>query len=305
MKFYFILQFKRYYRLLKEAGFNPYISSVTIIILFIIISEIGYSRVKFAELVYPLASLFLLFKLGNKTRNNFLKNCFTITKYKLLRLVENSLYAIPFFVFLLYKNEFVIALIFLLSSQALSLINSSNSSPFIIPTPFYKKPFEFIIGFRKTFFVFLISYSLAIISISVGNFNLGIFAMLTTFLTCVSFYSHPEPQFYVWIHSQTPKDFLEKKIKTATIFSLGLSLPLAILLAIFNIEKAHFVLLFEIVGVLYVINGLLGKYAYYPSEININQAFMIGASIMFPPLLLLTIPLFYNRSKTQLNSILT
>jgi len=304
MKFYFTLQFKRFYRYLKEAGFNPYIALFSILVIFTTLSHLIFIKVKFAEYVYPFIALILINKLGNKDRNNFLKNCFTTGNYKIVRLLENSLIALPFFVFLLFKNEYFQAPIFLLLALLLSFFNSVNSLSFVLPTPFYKRPFEFIIGFRKTYLIFIIAYALAIISIRVSNFNLGFFAMIVVFLSCISFYSKPEPPFYVWIHSNTPKVFLKNKIKTAAIYSIFLSFPIAILLTIFNIDKAHFVLLFEIIGVLYVINSLLGKYAYYPAEISINQAFIIGASIVFPPLLLLTIPLFYSKSKTQLNFIL-
>ena len=217
---------------------------------------------------------------------------------------ENGLIALPFFTFLIYKNEFIIGLSFLLTALLLSFFNASSPSAIAIPTPFYKRPFEFTIGFRKTFLVFIGAYALAIIAVNVGNFNLGIVALLMTFLSCTSFYSQPEPQFYVWIHSQNPTNFLQQKLKTASLFSTALSLPIAILLAAFNFNNAHFVFIFEIIGVFYVINSLLGKYAYYPSAININKAFIIAASIFFPPLMLLTIPFFYKKSKQELNSLL-
>jgi hypothetical protein len=41
--------------------------------------------------------------------------------------------------------------------------------------PFYKYPFEFTVGFRTNYFMFFITYFLAIMAIHVDNFNLGIF----------------------------------------------------------------------------------------------------------------------------------
>ncbi|MBK7030860.1 MAG: hypothetical protein IPH45_17355 [Bacteroidales bacterium] len=49
---------------------------------------------------------------------------------------------------------------------------------FTIPTPFSKHPFEFAVGFRKTFLAWLFAYFLTIMAISVGNFNLGVFSWL-------------------------------------------------------------------------------------------------------------------------------
>jgi hypothetical protein len=304
MKFYFTLQLKRYYRYLKEAGFNPYIAFFSIIAVFIILSNVVFEKVRFAEYAYPFIALVILNKLSTKSRNNFLKKCFNIKNYKAVRLVENGLIGIPFFIFLLFKGAYLIAPIFIILVALLSQFNSVKSYSLVIPTPFHKNPFEFIVGFRKAFIVFIVTLVLTVISVKVDNFNLGIFAMLVTFLTCMAFYSKPEPSFYVWIHAKAPTDFLISKIKTASIFSFLISLPIAVSLAYFNPDKAGYVLLLEPVGILYVINNILGKYAYYPSKNNINHAFVIAASILFPPLMLLTIPLFYSRSKQQLNSIL-
>tara|TARA_B100000809_G_scaffold254560_1_gene291907 strand:- start:5949 stop:6866 length:918 start_codon:yes stop_codon:yes gene_type:complete len=304
MKFYFILQLKRYFRYLKEAGFNPYIAFFSIIVLFIILSNVIFVKIKFAEYAYPFIALIILNKLSAKQRNNFLKNCFNLNNYKAVRLIENGLIGIPFFIFLLFKGAYLIAPIFIFLVAVLSQFNSIKSYSLVIPTPFHKKPFEFIVGFRKAFIVFIVSYVLTVISVKVDNFNLGVFAMLLNFLICMGFYSKPEPPFYVWIHAKTPTDFLKSKIKTASIFSFLISLPIVILLAYFNPDKAVYILLFELVGILYVTNNILGKYAYYPSEININHVFIVGLSIVFPPLMLLTIPSFYSRSKQQLNSIL-
>jgi hypothetical protein len=304
MKFYFTLQLKRYYRYLKDAGFNPYIAFFSIIFLFLLFSHFIFEKVKFAEYIYPLIAIIIINKLGSKSRNNFLKKSFNIKNYRNVRLIENGLLGFPFFVFLIFKEAFIVAPAFTAIALLLSLFNSIQSYSLVIPTPFHKKPFEFIIGFRKVFIVFIITYILTIISIKVDNFNLGIFAMLITSLSCMSFYSKPEPLFYVWIHSNTPTEFLISKIKTASTFSFFVSFPIALSLAFFNTDKAFYIILFEFVGILYVANNILGKYAYYPSENNINHAFVIIASILFPPLMLLTIPLFYSRSKQQLNSIL-
>ncbi len=304
MNFYFTLQLKRYSRYLKDAGFNPYITSFSLIAIFILLSHLFFVKVKFAEYTYPFLAIIYLYKLGNKNRNSFLKNCFNIKNYRQIRLIENAVISFPFSLFLIYKEAYVVSLFFFLFSLLLSLINSVKSFSIVMPTPFSKHPFEFIVGFRKSFIIFMVAYILSAISVKVGNFNLGIFAMLLTFLTCMNFYSNPEPEYYVWIHSKNPKDFLANKIKTALQFSLFISLPIVILLFCFNLNKAIYILPFELIGMLYVVNNILSKYAYYPSKNNINHAFVMVASVLFPPLMLLTIPLFYSRSKQQLNSIL-
>ena len=300
MEIYFTLQYIRVKRFLNESGINHYLAFGIAILIFITISHFLFEKLMFANYVYPILALSLLNGLGNRQRNEFLKNCFSLPNYRKIRLLENLISATPFTIYLLYKQEFLTSVILLISSISLSFFNKMNRFQFVIPTPFYKNPFEFITGFRKTFLLFIISYILTAISVSVGNFNLGIFALLVVFLTCLNFYAKPEPLNYVWTHAQTPKGFIIKKIKLASIHSFILSIPIIITLSIFNLEKAYLLLIFEVLGILYVIVSLLGKYAFYPAEINLSQGILIGMSVIFPPLTLIIIPFLYNRSTKNL-----
>jgi len=304
MKYYFLLQFKRLTRFIKESGLNPYLGLLLGTLLFVALSYILFLKIGYAGYIYPIIALGIINMLGNIQRNDFLKNCFSLNDYKKVRLTENLIAATPFFLFLIFKHEYIIALSFYVGAASLSFFNKINRFNFALPTPFYKHPFEFIVGFRKTYLLLLLSYILTYIAISVDNFNLGVFALIITFLTCINFYTKPEPLFYVWIYSKKPGEFLRSKIKTATIHSILLSFPIMLFLILFNIDKTHFVLIFGILGVLYVITSLLGKYAYYPSDVNLTQGFVIAFCILFPPLLLIVIPYFYSRSKQNLDSTL-
>jgi len=68
----------------------------------------------------------------------------------------------------------------------------------------------------------------------------------------------------------------------------------------FNPENALVVFTAELVGILFVITALLGKYAYFPSEINIIPGFTIAISIFFPPFLLVSLPYFYFKAVKNL-----
>lgn len=304
MKYYFLLQFKRLTRFIKESGINPYLGLGLVVILFVSLSYFFFQKVEYAGYIYSVVALGIVNLLGNKMRNDFLKNCFSISAYKKIRLTENILLATPFFLFLIFNHQIIIAFSLLVAAAALSLLNKINQLNFVLPTPFYKHPFEFIIGFRQAYLLFFLSYILTYISISVNNFNLGIFALIITFLTCLNFYTKPEPLFFVWVYSKNSVGFLKAKIKTAIVQSILLSLPILVFLILFNPDKAHFIIIIEFLGILYVITSLLGKYAYYPSDVNLTQGFVLTFSILFPPLLLIIIPYFYSRSKQNLDSIL-
>ncbi|MBW6482507.1 MAG: hypothetical protein K0B10_05550 [Vicingaceae bacterium] len=304
MRFYFVIQYKRIIRILKEAGFNPYLAFCVIAIVFVLLSEGLFHNVMYANYIYSLFFLAFINNIGSIERNEFSKNIFSVVDYKKIRLLENCIIAIPFFIFLVYKQEYVIAFSSFLIGAVLSFFNKVNTLSFATPTPFYKQPFEFIVGFRKTFWMFILGYILTCIAISVGNFNLGIFALIITFLTAMLFYLKPEPLFFVWIHSDNSIKFLWKKIKMACLHSTFLSLPIFLMLVLFFPDKAFIVIIFEIIGMLFVVMSLLGKYVSYPTDINPTVGFTIGLTLFFPPLLLLIIPYFYFQSKQNLQSIL-
>jgi len=305
MKFYFTLQYQRFSRIVQDAGMNPYIGFLISIAVFVVFTYSTFLKIPYPQYVYSVIALGVINILGKSKRNEFLKNAYSVTNYKKIRGLENLFLILPFVISLMLYQHYLIGLGVLLIALLLSFYNKINSFQFVIPTPFYKHPFEFVIGFRKTFFMFFIAYTLSIISISVGNFNLGIFALLVVFFTSLNYYTKPEPFHYVWVHKANAVAFLKTKIKLAILQSLLLSAPIVVLLIVFNLDKTHFVLLFELVGILYVLTALLGKYAYYPSEVNLVQGFTIMFSILFPPLLLIIIPVFYNQAKQRLTPILS
>lgn len=305
MRFYFVIQYKRIIRILKEAGLNPFLAFCGIAIVFVLISEGFFHNVKYAKYIYPFFFLTFINSFGSIERNEFSKNIFSVADYKKIRLLENCIISIPFFIFLVYKQEYIIAFSSFLIGAILSFFNKVNTFSFAIPTPFYKQPFEFIVGFRRTFWMFILGYILTCIAISVDNFNLGIFALIITFLTSMLFYFKPEPIFFVWIYSANSIKFLWKKIKMACLHSTVLSLPIFLLLVLFFPDKAFIVIIFEIIGILFIVMSILGKYVSYPDDINPTVGFTLGLTLFFPPLILLIIPYFYFQSKQNLQSILT
>jgi hypothetical protein len=222
----------------------------------------------------------------------------------MIRLLENLLVVLPFVIFLLYKQQFYPILILVSISVLMILINFKTSYHFTIPTPFHKRPFEFTVGFRNTFPLFLLAYGLTIIAVVVGNFNLGIFALMLIFLTVLSFYVKPENEYFVWSYSKTPAGFLFDKIKTAFLYVFYLCVPALLLLSLFFFEEFGILLLFTLLGYLYLTMIICAKYAAYPNEMNIAQVIIIVLSFVFPPLLLVFIPFLANQSIYKLNGLL-
>ncbi|HEU4495973.1 MAG TPA: ABC transporter permease, partial [Flavobacterium sp.] len=221
-----------------------------------------------------------------------------------IRIAENLAVAFPFAILLIRHGALCEAA--LLFAAGLLLAGFSFRTPFnfTVPTPFYKKPFEFAAGFRNTFYIFPIAYFLAYIAGSVENLNLGIAAMLAVFLVCANYYSKPENEYFVWIYAIPPKMFLVEKLKTAVLYSSLLVLPILASLAVFYPQEISAILLFLFLGLLFLVIVILVKYAAYPNKASVPEWIMVSMCINFPPLLLIFLPFLYKKSVKKLNMFL-
>lgn len=300
MENYFKLQLKRSNRMLSDFGLNPWLSYVIGSVAFVVISKLLFIKYDWFRYAYPFVALFFVVSIGSRQRNDFLKSSFIQKKYRQIRLLENAMLALPFMCFQFFEYEFLFGLLTIIAAIVFSFFNTKHQSSFVLPTPFKKNPFEFIIGFRKSYLLILGLYILTYISISVNNFNLGVFALVVLFLSCMAFYTFLEPLFYTWVDSNSIVSFLKTKIKTGLQYSCLLSLPIFFGLLVGFSNNWHILLLLELIGLCYVLLGLGAKYAYYPSELTLIPAILGAISIFVPPLMLLTIPYFYSKSKTNL-----
>lgn len=304
MKEYFFLQYKMVNRKIVDFGLPAFIGYSLLFIVFYFFSELLFSKTEYAIYLYCFIALSLVSKLSEITRNDFLKSIFKRKKYLKVRMLENGAVALPFVLFLGYKNWFVFAFLLLLLVMCLGLINLKTKWNFVIPTPFGKNPFEYTIGFRKTFYMFPIAYVLAFMAVSIGNFNLGVFSMVLITILCLSFYLKPENEYFVWNFSLVPQEFLFKKIKKCLMYFSLLVLPALIALGISFFEKIDLLLLFLIVCYTYLIAIIFAKYAAFPNEVGLPQVILLFMSLIFPPVLIGVIPLLYSQSIKKLRAIL-
>lgn len=304
MKEYFDLQLVMTNRKIKEAGINPVLGYLLGAFVLVLFSEFIFHRTEFAKYLVILACLSFQFKLTEKGRTDFLLSTFGDKSKNKIRVLENLMISFPFVLILVYKSLFLEAVILFFCSITIARFSFQSNLNFTIPTPFSKNPFEFSVGFRKTFLILPLTYVLTAISINVDNFNLGIFSMLLIFLITLSYYSKPEEEYYVWIHADTPKSFLKRKMIIATKNSILLSIPIVIGLLIFYPGDYGMVLLFLLIGILFLWTMVLTKYSAFPSEINLPEGIIIASAVSFPPLILLIIPYFYTKSIKNLRLIL-
>jgi len=304
MKEYFELQYRMINRRFKDAGIEPLLAYLILTVGFVALSIYLFHKTEFAQYVYMLFALTLIGNLSESRRTEFLKVCFGTIKLKKIRVTENLVCLLPFLIFLLSKRFFVSALLLCVLTTIFALVSFRATIHSTLWTPFSKGPFEFTSGYRNTFYLLFLAYTLTVIAVYVNNFNLGLFSMIIVILSTLSYYTKPENEYYVWIYNVNAKKFLINKIKLALLFSTSLALPIAIILAVFFDGNIGLLLLFFIVGWAFLISVIVTKYSAYPNEMNITQGILLALCIWFPPILVVLIPYLFKKAENRLSSLL-
>lgn len=103
MIYYFNLQYKMLNRHISDFGIAPIIAYVLLISLFVGISILLFIKTEYAEYIFVFIAISFTAKLSEVNRNEFLKSCFLNEKYFKIRLIENTIAVIPFFLFLVFN----------------------------------------------------------------------------------------------------------------------------------------------------------------------------------------------------------
>ncbi len=292
-------------RIFKDNGIIPFFGYLFSMIAFVGISIYIFYKIPFAAYIYIIFPIGMIINLSENNRQDFLNHCFKKNDFLLIRIVENITISLAFILFLIYKFDFLAAFILFVLAIILGIKPMNAYSSVTIPTPFSKQPFEFSIGFRNTFFVFIFAYIISMIAIYVSNFNLGIFALVLSMFTIFSFYTKPESQFYIWIFNTTPSQFLIKKIQTSITYSFILCVPIVVVLSVSFLSNIIIILALFAVGLLFQMTIIVAKYAAYPREMNIPEGVTFALCIAFPPLLLFYLPILFVRAKKRIQCYLT
>ncbi|SMG35349.1 hypothetical protein SAMN05661096_02332 [Marivirga sericea] len=304
MKVYFQIQWKIINRHIKEADLNVLLAWVLASISFIGLSIILFSQYEYAKYLYVVLPLFFSIRIGDSKRNTFLKICYGVRKFRLLRLFESLFISIPFLTILVINQSFLVSSVLVVIISTLTLFERRSNFRFIVPTPFQKLPFEFIIGFRRSFLAVAIIYAITIISIKVDNFNLGLFSIGLSFLCTLSYYSFMEDKVYVWSHIKKPRGFLLKKIRVAAFCNSILYLPLIGLLSFFFYENIHQLLILYGLGLFFIVAIIFMKYSAFPKQAGLRESIVLSVTFYFPPIVLITFLYFYFQSLRSLSKVL-
>lgn len=300
MREYLHLQYVMAKRKVEDAGVHPLLGFLLGTVVFGLVSEVAYQKTSFAPYLLILLCIGLLLRLNERGRIDFLRILYGDRRKSLIRIVENTIITIPFMVVFCLKQSWMAAATLSSLAAMMAVLDYRVDWNKTLPTPFSKRPFEFAVGFRKSFLMFPLAYLIVGLAINIDNFNLGIFSMLLVFVTTFTYFSKPEDEFYVWIFAASPKHFLMKKISTALKHSSLLVAPIVISLSLFYPSDLQWILLFFILGMLFLATIILAKYAAYPNEMNLPEGILIAICLYFPPLLLAVVPYLYHKSINHL-----
>ena len=257
----------------------------------------------FGSYAILLGNFQLLFLLTEKNRNDFLKNTFNKKDFYTIRLLENVLVTLPSIALLLSQSLWLYAFILGLLAVVFAFLTFKAFGK-SIPTPFTKKPFEFIIGFRRSYLLLLVLYLLAAIGCYVANPNLVLFCAVGIALTCVLYYQLPEPIFYLWNSQDTPTRFLLRKFRRGLLQCFLFVLPLLLIYTV--IFSSAWINAFIVLGgICFLIPfAITLKYVAYPREINFPEGFALVLCFSFYPLIFALLPFYYVKAIKNLRNYL-
>ncbi len=305
MSYYFLLQFRRFNRLVREFGLMPVLAYPLLLVLFLLGSALIFIKSpEYATWIYLVIALVFIESIGQRGATHVSKTLFTKPLFYQIRLIENTACAIPFVIILLYHNAFSQCMILSLAAVALAFSSRTGIIKKELPTPFRRSPHEFTVGCRKAvLYLPLIAYIL-VQAVLVNNANLVLFVLAFVFFLCISFYFSVEHLSFVWIHNKSPEDFLRAKIRQGLINATILTLPILILLFIRFPQTWPAICLIQGVGYLFIIAMIAAKYSAFPTVINLPHIILFMICLWLPPMLLIVIPLFYRKALNKLETIL-
>lgn len=297
---HFTLQYRILQRRIIKTGVNPLLGLLLSFLLIILFIEYLFYKVEYAPYIVAFFYLYVIQFISSRDRDDFLALSYGDKKSNQFRIIENMLIAIPLSIHLSIRSYFSIALVVLITGILSVYTTSRVTCNVTIPTPFYRRPFEFIIGFRKTIIPIAIFYILTGIGVYVGNLNLALFSIIGLLFLSTTFYSEPENNYFVWSYALTPVNYLRKKMVFGLLNTLLLVAPVAITFITLSPDMTVTLLIILLLGLLFLCLTIVAKYAVFPRRVNLIEGIVMATGLIFPPLLLLLIPYFYKKATHNL-----
>ena len=304
IRFYLFLEWKLTNRKLKKVGFNLTLFWLVVPALFSLIA-LNLVQKDTTSAWFLLGGFSLLFQVPrSKMHHDFLDANIGKAQITLIRITRNLLLSIPLFVLFVVFHKWQQIIALLVISILFSWLKAPQINYFAIPTPYRKYPFEFITGFRRFFWIWLILPPSIWLGCAYNNYSIALFALSIVMIVQIQFYNVQEPVWYVWNESKTPSEFLFHKFKIGTICStIANTIPAFFVGAILP-DSIWMVAAMVMLALVMTIFTILSKYAWIPNQISTLQGILFASNLFFPPLLLFTIPYLYKKAENNLKNYL-
>jgi len=302
--YYLNLEWKLINRKLIKIGFNLTVFWIVVPALFSLIAWNLVQKDTISAWVL-LGGFSLLFQVPlSKIHHNFLDANVGKLNITAVRITRNLLLSIPLVLLFAMFNKWQQILALFVLALLFSWIKTPQIKLFALPTPYRKYPFEFIIGFRRYFWIWTILVPMIYVSKTYQNDALAIFAFAVILLVQLQFFNTQEPTWYIWNEAKTPSEFLFYKIRIGMICSLISNTIPAILLCIFLPESTIIIASMWALSLILGVFAILCKYAFIPSQLPTMQGFIFAFNLIFPPLLLFSIPYLFKKAELNLKNFL-
>ncbi|VTQ04800.1 hypothetical protein [Sphingobacterium daejeonense] len=300
---YFKLQYRIISRSFEEFGFNKYLLVPVILAFYISLFYFISLSPSWGVYLVSLLNFQWLFALSGFNRNEFLRNTFETKDFHFIRLLENFTVSIGTIIVITISDNYLLVGILLALCVLFVFISTNSIWSNRIPTPFTRKPFEFIIGFRSTWLLIVLLYSIAVIGLVYNNQNLALVSMFVICLCSAFYYQEPEPYMIFWNQDRKPVEFIWYKIKRGIIQLSILLIPLVILQILFFPSELYKPILVWGLGILLIPFTISLKYAAYPEKVGISEGIILALCLAFYPLILAIIPYYYFKAIANLKKI--
>ncbi|MBD1421310.1 hypothetical protein [Sphingobacterium chuzhouense] len=304
MKYYFQLQYRIFRRQMEDIGL-PFLAGLLLIAsLYIAFCAITIKYPTYAPWTLGYISVSLMYKFANPDRIDFLKNILTRKRFSAIRLAENIGCILPFIPIAIYERAWLLVALLVVLSIVATVISVRRVEIRNIPTPFRNSAFEFIIFFRRLWWLLIICYTIACISIYYDNINLPIVLLGIVILMGLGAYDIIEDEYIVWNNARSASGFIKNKICMGSVQLSLLIAPFLLLLLLFGTSMFLWAILCWISGVLLLILVILMKYAAYPRGVGITETIGCMVIVMMPLLLVAAYPYYYKKAVQNLEKYL-
>lgn len=301
---YFRLQLHLFLRKFRSQGVHPVLGILILVLIFLLVDVSLLYKLTNGVYVFWALQVVLVFRASGNFRTEFLMQVFNKRDYYKIRVFENLVLGFPFFVGLMIGGYIMEAFAGLALVILPAFYRIPKSSSIVIPTPYYKVPFEFASGFRQSVFILFLLYILTAISPFIPNFSLGAVSVLILGVIPWSYYQKPEDEFLIWIHSNDPPSFLWMKIKTALKYTFLTQLPALIWLTAFFPVECYVLYGVTIFTSLCLILIIAGKYYSYPEPLSIPVSMIMFIAIISVALLPVVLIFFLTKSISRIKKYL-